>query len=122
MISYILSAFLYLFELITNSNTLKQFAISLFLGIFIYLLIATIYCSVFRVSYVKFFKYTIFPVIGMIILIIQGIIYIFFIPYHIYVVIKDTFHHIIQIITIFFNWISDIINTTLNIEDYILNS
>lgn len=86
-----------------------------------YVVIMLCYCYLFHIRYIKFIQATIFPIIGMIMLIIQGIIYIFFIPYNIVNVIKDTFAHTFQVLSVIIDWLYNFINITLNIEDYLLN-
>lgn len=109
------------YDILTNTRILKYYATVLLIMSLMYILVMVIYCYLFNIKYLKFIKATIFPIIGMIILIIQGIIYIFFIPYYIFIVIKDTFAHTFQVISVFINWIYNFIDTTLNIEDYLLN-
>ena len=93
LISRFLSFFSFPYELLTNWNLLRNYLLSIFFIVIMYLLIAVIYCSIFKIAYIKFFQSTIFPIIGLIILIIQGIIYIFFLPYYIFVVVKNTFEY-----------------------------
>lgn len=119
---YILGLITFPLHVLTNPELLKYYALCLFTIIIMYLVFATIYCSFFKISYMKFFKSTIFPIIGIFILIIQGIIYLFFVPYHIFITIKNTFHYFISIIKVIYKWIHKIIYTTLTIDDYILNN
>lgn len=118
----ILSYITYPIEVLTNWNLIKFYLFSILLIVLVYVIIGLIYCSVFKVAHIKYFQNTIFPIIGLFLLIIQGIIYIFFIPYHIFVVIIETFRYIIEIIKKIYNWLYNLINITLNIDDYILNT
>lgn len=109
------------FDILTNRQLFYYYLTMILAMIIIYTLVMVCYCYLFHIAYIKFIQATIFPIIGMIMLIIQGIIYIFFIPYYIFIVIKDTFAHTFQVISVFINWIYNFIDTTLNIEDYLLN-
>ena len=100
---------------------LKYYFIRLVLIIIAYLITGWIYCKIFKISYIKYLKNTIFPIIGFIILIIQGIIYIFFIPYKLFEVFNKTFNYAINIIKFIFKWILEFINIIFSIETYILN-
>jgi len=111
----------YLVNLIYDWQLLKSHIISLLFLIFIYCLFGYIYCWIFEMTYFKFFKGTIFPIIGFFILIIQGIIYIFFIPYHIYITLTETFSYIIKIVVKLYEWIYNIVMAFINMEDYLLN-
>jgi len=119
---FVLYIFNYLVNLIYDWELLKSHIISLIFLIIIYCLFGAIYCWIFEMTYFKFFKGTIFPIIGFFILIIQGIIYIFFIPYHIYITLTETFSYVIKIIVKLYEWIYNIVMTFINMEDYLLNS
>lgn len=109
------------YDILTNWKLLSYYITVVLIIIGLYLIVMYIYCRIiFNIDYSKFIKATLFPIVGMIILIIQGIIYIFFIPYNIVLVIKDTFTYIFQIISILFNWLYNFIKTILNIESYLL--
>ena len=112
----------YIINLFYDWQLLKSHIISLIYLIIIYCIFGAIYCSIFEMSYLKFFEGTIFPIIGLGILIIQGIIYIFFIPYKLYVTITETFSYIIQIISKLYQWFYSIINAVVNMESYLLNN
>jgi hypothetical protein len=120
-LTFLLYIFNYLVNLIYDWELLKSHIISLLFIIAIYCLFGYIYCWIFQMTYFKFFKGTIFPIIGFFILIIQGIIYIFFIPYHIYITLTETFNYVIKIIVKLYEWIYNIVMAFINMEDYLLN-
>ena len=122
ILTYIFAKLMYLIKTLTDLYLLRRYVLYLLTIIIFYVVIGFIYCSVFKISYIKFLQSTIFPIIGMIILIIQGIIYVFFIPYHIYTIVLNTFDYAIQILKNIYNWIYNFIYTLINMEDYLLNS
>lgn len=122
IVAYILSFFLYPYQLLTNWNIFKRFILTILFIVILYFGFGYIYCKLFKIAYIKYLESTIFPIIGMILLIIQGIIYIFFIPYYIYVVVIDTFQHALQVLSVLYKWVYNLIDTTINMEDYLLDN
>ena len=101
---------------------IKYYTLSLLTIIIMYLVISGIFCSIFQISYTKFFKSTIIPIVGIFILLIQQIINLFYLPYNVSVIVINTFHYFTDIIKIIYKWINNLIYTTLNMEDYVLNN
>lgn len=122
VLNYILIKLLFVIQIFLDFRLLKLYLSYLLFILLLYTIIAIIYCWRFNLSYQKFFENTFFPIIGLVILIIQGIIYIFFIPYHIFFIIKDTFYYVIKVITKIYDYIYNFIYTILHIEDYLLYS
>jgi hypothetical protein len=111
---------LYIFNVLTNWELLQRYLLTLLAIILCYFIFALIYCKVFSLSYQKFFEATIFPVVGLILVFVQGIIYIFFIPAKLWNIIRETFDHLIQIIKKIYEYIKRIINIFLHLEEHLL--
>lgn len=121
ILNNIIIIILYPLQLFTSIIKLKKFLTILFLICLVYFIIGYIYIKIYKTDFKKFFKITIYPIIGIILMIIQTIVNIFYIPYNIYLIIKETFNHIITSINIVYKLLISFIYAILNIDSYLLD-